>query len=66
MVDKNTLCINTAGACFIKINPKINISLSDIMQQINNEEYKDYIKSNINNSLCLTTNDLKMLPIKIR
>lgn len=66
MVDKNTLCINTAGACFIKINPKINIFLSDIMQQINNDEYKDYIKSNINNSLCLTTNDLKMLPIKIR
>ncbi len=66
LVDKNTLCINTAGACFIKINPIINISISNIMEQINNNEYKNYIKNNINNSLCLTTNDLKMLPIKIR
>lgn len=63
-LDKNTLCINTAGACFIR--PLIDISIDDIYSQINKEEIKDYIKNNINNSLCFTPNDLKLIPIRIR
>lgn len=63
-IDKNTLCINTAGACFIK--PIIDLSIDEIFNQINKEEIKDYIKNNINNSLCFTPNDLKLIPIKIR
>lgn len=60
-VDKNTLCINTAGACFIK--PIIDIDLEGLFKQLNNSDIKEYIKNNINNSLCITPNDLKMIPI---
>jgi len=62
-VDNNTLCINTAGACFIK--PVIDISIQEILQQIDNGEMKDYINNSINNSLCLTPNNLKALPIHL-
>ena len=64
IVDKNTLCINTAGACFIK--PLINIGVNNIEEQINKKEIKEYLKNNVNNSLCLTPNDLKLIPIKIK
>lgn len=63
IVDKHTLCINTAGACFIR--PIVDINLKDILKQIDNNEYKEYIKTNINNSLCITPNDLKLVPVKI-
>ena len=63
-VDKNTLCINTAGACFIK--PIIDIDLEDLFKQLNNSDIKEYIKNNINNSLCITPNDLKMIPIYLK
>lgn len=63
IVDKHTLCINTAGACFIR--PIIDVNIEDILSQIDNGEYKEYIKLNINNSLCITPNDLKLLPVKI-
>tara|TARA_B100002019_G_C21271417_1_gene602591 strand:+ start:2380 stop:4011 length:1632 start_codon:yes stop_codon:yes gene_type:complete len=63
-VDEGTLCINTAGACFII--PVIDISLDSLMKQLVNEDIKNYLKENINNSLCLTTNDLKYIPIKIK
>jgi methylase of polypeptide subunit release factors len=64
VVDKHTLCINTAGACFIR--PIIDINIEDILSQIDNSEYKEYIKLNINNSLCITPNDLKLVPINIK
>jgi len=63
IVDENTLCINTAGACFIK--PIMDISIKEILKQINKEEIKEYLKNNINNSLCFTPNDLKLIPLKI-
>lgn len=63
-VDKNTLCINTAGACFIK--PIIDINLDYLFEQLNNSDIKEYIKNNINNSLCITPNDLKMIPIYLK
>lgn len=63
IVDKYTLCINTAGACFIR--PIVDINIEDILSQIDNNEYKEYIKLNINNSLCITPNDLKLIPIKM-
>lgn len=63
-VDKNTLCINTAGACFIK--PIIDIDLDYLFEQLNNSDIKEYIKNNINNSLCITPNDLKMIPIYLK
>lgn len=63
-IDKNTLCINTAGACFIK--PIIDIEIDSLFEMINKEEIKDYIKININNSLSFTPNDLKFIPIKIK
>lgn len=66
IVDKNTLCINTAGSGFIKLINEQLISLEEIKEQIENNDYKNYIKENINNSLCLTTNDLKYIPIKIK
>ena len=62
-VDKNTLCINIAGSCFIM--PIINLSLDYILKQITKEGIKKYIQQNINNSLCLTPNDLKRIPIRI-
>jgi hypothetical protein len=63
-IDKNTLCINTAGACFIK--PIIDIDLDYLFQKLNNQDIKKYIKNNINNSLCLTPNDLKIIPITLK
>ncbi len=63
-IDKNTLCINTAGASFIR--PVIDISIDEILFQIENEEVKAYINNSINNSLCLTPNDLKKIPIRIK
>lgn len=65
IVDKNTICINTAGSGFIKLLNSKLISLDEIKIQIDNKEFKKYIKENINNSLCLTTNDLKYIPIII-
>lgn len=64
IVDKNYLCINTSGACFVL--PAINISLEDLKDQITQDGIKNYLRENINNSLCLTPNDLKVIPIKIR
>lgn len=64
IVDKHTLCINTAGACFIR--PVVDINIESLLLQIDNSEYKEYIKLNINNSLCITPNDLKLVPINIK
>ncbi len=63
-VDSNTLCINTAGACFIK--PIIDVDIDDLYSKINKSSIKEYIKTNINNSLSFTPNDLKLIPVKIR
>ncbi len=64
IADKHTLCINTAGACFV-LPVLENISIENIKQQIENDDVKDYLKNNVNNSLCLTPNDLKLIPIKV-
>lgn len=53
IMDKHTLCINT------------DVNIEDILKQINNKKYKEYIKTNINNILYVTPNDFKLLPIKI-
>ncbi len=64
IADKHTLCINTAGACFV-LPVLENISIENIKQQIESDDIKDYLKNNVNNSLCLTPNDLKLIPIKV-
>lgn len=63
-IDKNTLCINTAGACFIK--PLIDIDINLLFEMINKSELKEYIKNNINNSLGFTPNDLKLIPLDLK
>ena len=64
IISGNMLCINTAGACFIK--PFVDgITCETILSQIHSPKYKEFLKKNINNSLCLTPNDLKMLPIAL-
>ena len=40
--------------------------LDDLFKQLNNSDIKEYIKNNINNSLCITPNDLKMIPIYLK
>lgn len=65
IVKGNTLCINTAGACFIKPIME-GITCENILAQLTTPEYKAHLKSNINNSLCLTPNDMKLLPVRIR
>lgn len=65
VIEGNVLCINAAGACFIK--PILSgITCDMILSQIKSPEYKEFLKNNVNNSLCLTPNDIKMLPISIR
>jgi len=63
-IDPHTLCINTAGACFIQ--PIIDIDLNYLLSILDNQEIKTYIQDNINNSLSFTPNDLKLIPIRIR
>jgi adenine-specific DNA-methyltransferase len=64
-IDSNTICINSAGSCFLKpvFEINYNIILDIIFEYLNNNNFKDYLYC-INNGLSFSPNDIKQIPIK--
>lgn len=64
-IDENTICVNSAGACFLK--PVFDNNYEEIKEIIFNylinNNFMSYLKK-INNGLSFSANDIKKIPIK--